>query len=516
MENKKEMVQKPGKILDQKKEKAPGNDKFKTAGKKRSREPKQSGKSGFLLFSIKNKIAVCFLVPILFMIVIGISAYQRAAQGMSANFQDSTVQTIAMAIEYIDMSCTFIESEGMKYAFDTDLNEYFLGVYENDPIGRLSVTTRIRTDITSSQTINPFISDIHIVTKSGIAMLSTRSSVLTNKTSDGILEEYQESVSTGAHTIEEWIDSHPLLDETFGLTESDYIMAFELMSRYNNACIVIDIKPSAIEDFISGLEQTLLQADGKYNVNMSLQGRTMDYNAPSALTQNNTTAPKAVYDPRIVGNDMGLWVMGRSWLAFVDEAAEELGEYAAHLPGRPSNIETALSEALYLTAVERNADVVTMTSYAPLLAKEGHTQWSPDLIYFNNSEVKPTVGYYTQQLFGQNAGNHYIPSTVILDNERDAVQKRIGMSVVKNDTSGDYIVKLVNLLPVEVKTKINMEDISLLRPIATKTVLKGAPTDKEAKPLTETFDVNGKNIDYTMPAYSFSVIRIKETSNPSN
>ena len=193
-----------------------------------------------------------------------------------------------------------------------------------------------------------------------------------------------------------------------------------------------------------------------------------------------------------------------------------LGEYAAHLPGRPSNIETALSEALYLTAVERNADVVTMTSYAPLLAKEGHTQWSPDLIYFNNSEVKPTVGYYTQQLFGQNAGNHYIPSTVILDNERDAVQKRIGMSMVKDDTSGDYIVKLVNLLPVEVKTKINMEDISLLRPIATKTVLKGAPTDKEAKPLTETFDVNGKNIDYTMPAYSFSVIRIKETSNPSN
>ncbi len=93
-----------------------------------------------------------------------------------------------------------------------------------------------------------------------------------------------------------------------------------------------DQRKKQIEDFISGLEQTLLQADGKYNVNMSLQGRTMDYNAPSALTQNNTTAPKAVYDPRIVGNDMGLWVMGRSWLAFVDEAAEELGEYAAQCP----------------------------------------------------------------------------------------------------------------------------------------------------------------------------------------
>ena len=65
-------------------------------------------------------------------------------------------------------------------------------------------------------------------------------------------------------------------------------------------------------------------------------------------------------------------------------------------PGRPSNIETALSEALYLTAVERNGDIVSMTSYAPLLAKGRHIQWSPDLIYFDNTEVKPTVGYYTQ------------------------------------------------------------------------------------------------------------------------
>lgn len=58
-----------------------------------------------------------------------------------------------------------------------------------------------------------------------------------------------------------------------------------------------------------------------------------------------------------------------------------LGEYAAHLKGGP-NLETALAEALYLASIERNADIVTMTSYAPLLAKEGRTQWATDLIYF--------------------------------------------------------------------------------------------------------------------------------------
>ena len=92
-----------------------------------------------------------------------------------------------------------------------------------------------------------------------------------------------------------------------------------------------------------------------------------------------------------------------------------LGEYAAHLPGRPNNIETALAEALYLTSVERNGDVVTMTSYAPLLAKEGHTQWNPDLIYFNNREVHLTVGYYVQQLYGQTAGAARPPARIRLD-----------------------------------------------------------------------------------------------------
>ena len=130
-----------------------------------------------------------------------------------------------------------------------------------------------------------------------------------------------------------------------------------------------------------------------------------------------------------------------------------MGEYATHIPGRKANIETALTEALYLAALERNGDVVHMTSYAPLLAKEGHTQWNPDLIYFNNREVKPTTGYYVQKLYGQNAGNEYLPSKITLDNRDDQVRKRIAASIVRDSASGDVIVKLVNLLPVEVNTK---------------------------------------------------------------
>lgn len=184
-----------------------------------------------------------------------------------------------------------------------------------------------------------------------------------------------------------------------------------------------------------------------------------------------------------------------------------LGEYATHIPDRKANIETALTEALYLTALERNGDVVHMTSYAPLLAKEGHTQWSPDLIYFNNREVKPTTGYYVQKLYGQNAGDSYIPSVVRLDNPDSRVKIRIGSSIVRDSKTGDWIVKLVNFLPVGVEADIHLPGIGTVHPSAERTVLTGAP-EATPFPVTDTIEV-GESFKEQLPAYSFTVIRLK-------
>lgn len=185
-----------------------------------------------------------------------------------------------------------------------------------------------------------------------------------------------------------------------------------------------------------------------------------------------------------------------------------LGEYAAHAPGRPSNIETALAAALFLTSVERNGDVVSMTSYAPLLAKEGHTQWRPDLIYFNNTEVKPTVDYYVQKMYGQNAGSEYLPSTLTVDNRRHDVRSRVGVSVVKDGESGDLVVKLVNLLPVAVKADVEIPSLAGRQAEGQRTVLSGRPSDTDAVPVESTMEI-GEKFPYEMPPYSFTVIRIK-------
>lgn len=184
-----------------------------------------------------------------------------------------------------------------------------------------------------------------------------------------------------------------------------------------------------------------------------------------------------------------------------------LGEYASHLPGRPNNLETALSEALYLTAVERNGDVVTMTSYAPLLAKEHHTQWSPDLIYFNNDEIKPTVGYYVQELYGNNAGTKYIPANISVSDNSLPVKSRVGVSIVQDEKSKDIILKMVNMLPVKVLANIDLAKLGVKQQGA-RTVLTGSPASRTEKPVTSDYKVPENNIE-ELPPYSFTVIRLQ-------
>lgn len=192
-----------------------------------------------------------------------------------------------------------------------------------------------------------------------------------------------------------------------------------------------------------------------------------------------------------------------------------LGEYASHYPGRESNMECALSIALYLTDVERNADIVTMTSYAPLFSKKGRTQWRPDLIYFDNETITLSPDYYVQQMYGVNSGSTYIPASVELEEiccgkcaqpknnkVNDDVVNRFGVSTVIDEKTGDTIVRMANMLPVDIE--VNLEEYPCGK--AEVTSLTGAPRQTDVKPEVSEIYFDGK---ISVPPYSFTILRIK-------
>ncbi len=180
-----------------------------------------------------------------------------------------------------------------------------------------------------------------------------------------------------------------------------------------------------------------------------------------------------------------------------------LGEYAS----KSNQLYNALVEALFLTALERNGDIVSMASYAPLLAKRDFIKWDPDMVYFNNTEISLTTNYYVQKLFGNNLGDLYIKNELQISTGDDYLKKRIVASVVKDKNTGDLIVKLVNVLPVDVKTQIQLENYSGFNGLAKQTTYSGQPHILEALPVTDNVNVSNQ-FSTTLPPYSLRIIRL--------
>ena len=155
-----------------------------------------------------------------------------------------------------------------------------------------------------------------------------------------------------------------------------------------------------------------------------------------------------------------------------------LGEYAA----KDKKLIDALAEGLYLLHVERNADVVVMTSYAPLFARKNTNNWNPDLIYFDNERPFLTCSYYVQQMFGQSSGDYYYGDCVSFDRADDNL---LGQSVVLDTQARKLYLKVCNAGENAAKATINLSRFSGFKSV-TKTTISGQPNDEngfDAQPI---------------------------------
>ncbi|MDE6310963.1 MAG: carbohydrate binding domain-containing protein [Muribaculaceae bacterium] len=131
------------------------------------------------------------------------------------------------------------------------------------------------------------------------------------------------------------------------------------------------------------------------------------------------------------------------------------GEYACHPKGKKYNhFEAALCESAFMTGLERNADIVEMATYAPLLAHVDGWQWRPDMIWFDNLRAMPTSSYHVQKLFSNNRGTHVLPLT--MNGQPVAGQDSLYASAVADKNNNSIIVKVVNTASGSKELHINL------------------------------------------------------------
>jgi len=195
------------------------------------------------------------------------------------------------------------------------------------------------------------------------------------------------------------------------------------------------------------------------------------------------------------------------------------GEYAAQSvaiasPDNRNNWECAFSEAAFMTGLERNAEVVNLTSYAPLMAHEEAWQWTPDLLWFNNLEAYGSANYYVQKLFATNRGTDLI--TITKDGKPVTGQNNLFASAVKDVNSKEVIVKLVNTAATAQEVNLDLKGTKLQ---AKGTIITLTSTNlqdensfanpKKISPIENGFNLKGDKAQTSLPPYSVTVLKLK-------
>ena len=188
------------------------------------------------------------------------------------------------------------------------------------------------------------------------------------------------------------------------------------------------------------------------------------------------------------------------------------GEYACHHEVDKKKVNThwsAVCEAVAMTGFERNCDVVQMASYAPLFARVGHDQWSPNLIWFDLGKSYATPNYYVQQMFSVNRPSRIVPST--------AKGAEFFQVCGFDDKTGEYIVKCVNVsgepraLAVDFGEVVKAGDVRRISLSGAKLDMNDLANPQRVAPVEDAFRfVGGRVLTTELKPTSLTVLRISK------
>ncbi len=201
-----------------------------------------------------------------------------------------------------------------------------------------------------------------------------------------------------------------------------------------------------------------------------------------------------------------------------------VGEWAAHedsnlrpwdarsretYPATPGML-SAIGDAVFMVAMERNSDIVTLQAYAPLFVNENEYQWRPDLIGYNVIQSYGSPSYYAFKMFSTNFGDEILATT--MNDGSD-----LHCSVTRDSEQGIVYIKLVNPERSSETVRITLDGVGKVAPNALVEVLTGDPDDynslEEPKKISpEAGKVSGikPTFSYQMPAFSVVVLKVKE------
>lgn len=216
-----------------------------------------TGKKGKWGLSIRTQLYIGFLLPVIFIVVVGLVSYRNASIGLAENYEESARSALEMTVSCLDQGFSSVKAMVMELSNDKILNAYALGGYDGNSIQKEQAKTNLKGALLVKQGMTEAVQDIYVLPMAGQTFLTTKT---LNKASeiDSFITEMEEAGETEFFTdsYPRWGSSHAFLDTQVGNSNEDYIMycsrKFSSGSRYG--AVIIDIKSSYVLGLLEGLD----------------------------------------------------------------------------------------------------------------------------------------------------------------------------------------------------------------------------------------------------------------------
>lgn len=221
--------------------------KNKTKGKRKNNHLNEKK----MRISMKVQLVIGFIIPIIFVILVGIIAYNKSEEGMTHNFEVASHGSIQTKIDYIDYGFELLVSDVLQMSLNEDLSKLAAGLYDKDQLTTKNIQNELESTIKIKAVTNKFIDNVYIIPNTSQKIISSNRS---NKM--GFFEEWIKS-EEGSQILNNqsqgWVAFHPMIDEKLGMDENEYALSFIKILRNKQACVVIDVSEAIIIESLESL-----------------------------------------------------------------------------------------------------------------------------------------------------------------------------------------------------------------------------------------------------------------------
>lgn len=203
------------------------------------------------LSTIRVKLILSFMIPIAFIIILGIVSSKKAAEGIQSSYENSTQQTIIMTSKYLKLGIDTIESVASQYVSDAEIQKYVIGYYSDDKIKNNTIYTNKQSELYRKEKTDDFISHVSILSDK-IKSISTVALTKDALCTDYYKTDLGKSIS-GNRTKNFWTGQDSYLDENLGIGTDKYALRLVRNFVSSDAFIVIDMDINIARDILKSV-----------------------------------------------------------------------------------------------------------------------------------------------------------------------------------------------------------------------------------------------------------------------